>query len=107
MPSSVFFRDAAFLLTVGSFLLTVELFLLTVVLLSFFASSLSFCTYNSSFLLTIELLCLPWERCVQEAPQRTVGNGQGTTKKLCDKDLAERSGELSGAICLQNPCFTG
>ena len=30
------------------------------------------------------------------------GWGQkGTTKKLCDKDFAERSGELSGAICLK------
>ena len=26
---------------------------------------------------------------------------KGTTKKLCDKDFAERSGELSGAICLK------
>ena len=29
-----------------------------------------------------------------------VGDRKGTTKKLCDKDFAERSGELSGAICL-------
>ena len=28
-----------------------------------------------------------------------VGDRKGTTKKLCDKDFAERSGELSGAIC--------
>ena len=27
------------------------------------------------------------------------GNRKGTTKKLSDKDFAERSGELSGAIC--------
>ena len=26
---------------------------------------------------------------------------KGTTKKLCDKDFTERSGELSGAICLK------
>ena len=26
---------------------------------------------------------------------------EGTTKKLCDKDFAERSGELSGALCLK------
>ena len=26
---------------------------------------------------------------------------KGTTKKPCDKDFAERSGELSGAICLK------
>ena len=29
------------------------------------------------------------------------GDRKGATKKLCDKDFAERSGELSGAICLQ------
>ena len=29
------------------------------------------------------------------------GDRKGTTKKLCDKDSAERSGELSGAICLK------
>ena len=27
-----------------------------------------------------------------------LGDRKGTTKKLCDKDFAERSGELSGAI---------
>ena len=27
-----------------------------------------------------------------------LGDGKGTTKKLCYKDFAERSGELSGAI---------
>ena len=29
------------------------------------------------------------------------GDRKGTTKKLCGKDFAERSGELSGAICLR------
>ena len=29
------------------------------------------------------------------------GDRKGTTKKLCDKDLAERSSEVSGAICLK------
>ena len=29
------------------------------------------------------------------------GDSKGTTKKLCDKDLAERQVELSGAICLK------
>ena len=29
------------------------------------------------------------------------GDRKGTTKKLCDKDFAERSGELSGAICFK------
>ena len=29
------------------------------------------------------------------------------TKKLCDKDFAERSGELSGAICLKTPVLPG
>ena len=31
----------------------------------------------------------------------------GTPKNLCDKDFVELSGELSGAICLKNPCFIG
>ena len=30
-----------------------------------------------------------------------MGDGKSTTKKLCGKDLAELSGELSGAICLK------
>ena len=29
------------------------------------------------------------------------GRSSSTTKKLCDKDFAERSGELSDAICLK------
>ena len=36
-------------------------FVLTVVVGSFFAYNLIFFTYSSSFLLTIELLCLQWE----------------------------------------------
>ena len=32
----------------------------------------------------------------------TIGDRKGTTKKQCDKDFAERSGELSGAICLKH-----
>ena len=36
-----------------------------------------------------------------------IGDGRGTTKKLCDKDLAERSGELSGAICLKTLVLLG
>ena len=32
-----------------------------------------------------------------------VGASKGTTKKLYDKDFVERSGELSGAICIKNP----
>ena len=39
--------------------------------------------------------------------QDLVGDRKGTAKRLCDKDFAERSGELSGVICLNNPCFTG
>ena len=35
------------------------------------------------------------------------GNSKGTTKKLCDKDLAERSGELSGAIGLKTLVLQG
>ena len=30
-----------------------------------------------------------------------IGDRKGTTKRLCDKDFAERSGELSGVICLK------
>ena len=30
-----------------------------------------------------------------------IGDRKGATKKLCDKDYAERSGEFSGAICLK------
>ena len=36
-----------------------------------------------------------------------VGDGEGTTKKLCDKDFAERSGELSGAIRLKTLVLLG
>ena len=35
------------------------------------------------------------------------GDRKGTTKKLCDKDFAERSGELSGAICLTTLVLLG
>ena len=31
----------------------------------------------------------------------------GTTKKLCDKDFAKGSGELSGAICLKTLVLLG
>ena len=30
-----------------------------------------------------------------------VGDRKGTTKKPCDEDFAEHSGELSGVICLK------
>ena len=30
-----------------------------------------------------------------------LGDRKGTTKKLCDKDFVEHSGELSGVICLK------
>ena len=32
---------------------------------------------------------------------------KGTPKNFCDKDFAERSGELSGAICLKTLVFYG
>ena len=46
---------------------------------------------------------------IGKVPKRTKKEGQvhigkPPHKKLCDKDLAERSGELSGAICLK-PLF--
>ena len=36
-----------------------------------------------------------------------VGDREGTAKKLCDTDVAERSGELSGGICLETLVFLG
>ena len=36
-----------------------------------------------------------------------VADRKGTTKKLCDKDFAERSGEFSGAICLKTLVLLG
>ena len=35
------------------------------------------------------------------------GDRKGATKKLCDKDFAKRSGELSGAICLKTLVLLG
>ena len=35
------------------------------------------------------------------------GERKGTTKKLRDKDFAERSGELSRTICLKTPVLLG
>ena len=65
---------------------------------------LSFLARESS---EAELTCHPSNRQgwflplshVQALPQ--FGDRKGTAKKLCDKDFAERSGELSGAICLK------
>ena len=37
----------------------------------------------------------------------TIGDRKGTKKKLCDKDFAERSGELSGVICLKTLVLLG
>ena len=36
-----------------------------------------------------------------------IGDRKGATKKLCDKDFAERSGELSGAIRLKTLVLLG
>ena len=36
-----------------------------------------------------------------------LGDRKGTTKKLCDKNFAERSGELSAAICLKTLVLQG
>ena len=36
-----------------------------------------------------------------------IGDSKGTTKKLRDKDFAERSGELSGTICLKTHVSLG
>ena len=47
------------------------------------------------------------ERWVRTASGPFFGDRKGTTKKLCDKDFAERSGELSGAICLKTIVLLG
>ena len=39
--------------------------------------------------------------------RQSFGDRKGITKKLCDKDFAERSGELSGAICLKTLALVG
>ena len=36
-----------------------------------------------------------------------MGTEKVPQKKLCDKDFAERSGELSGAICLKTLVLLG
>ena len=36
-----------------------------------------------------------------------LSSGKGTPKNLCDKDFAELSGELSGAICLKALALLG
>ena len=38
---------------------------------------------------------------------QVIGDRKGTTKKLCDKDFAERWGELSGAIRLKTLVLLG
>ena len=38
---------------------------------------------------------------------RCVGDEKGTPKNFCDKDFAELSGELSGAICLKTLVLLG
>ena len=40
-------------------------------------------------------------------PQLLIRGRKGNTKKLCDKDFADLSSELSGAICLKTLCFSG
>ena len=46
-------------------------------------------------------------RTVQEIEPSKIWGQKGTTRKLCDKDFAERSGELSGAICLKTLVLLG
>ena len=41
------------------------------------------------------------------ASLQKLGHREGTTKKLCDKDFAERSSELSGATCLKTLVLLG
>ena len=39
--------------------------------------------------------------CLHRRKKSILEDRKSTTKKLCDKDFAERSDELSGAICLK------
>ena len=47
------------------------------------------------------------ESCFTHSAQPIIGDRKSTKKKLCDKDFAERSGELSGAICLKTLILMG
>ena len=51
------------------------------------------------------------QRSPSTKPSRTmfidVGDKKDTAKKLCDKYFAERSGELSGAVCLKTLVLPG
>ena len=49
----------------------------------------------------------PWPRGKPLNHKKQFGDRKGATKKLCDKDFAERSGELSGAICLKTLVLLG
>ena len=42
-----------------------------------------------------------------DIPRVSLGTEKGTTKMLCDKDLAELSGELSGAMLLKTLVLLG
>ena len=48
-----------------------------------------------------------WRPQSRYTASRTVKDRKGTAKKLCDKDFAERLGELSGAICLKTSVLLG
>ena len=47
----------------------------------------------------------PWRNEADKFAEKGVGDRKGTTKKLCDKDFAERSGELSGVRSASTPLF--
>ena len=40
-------------------------------------------------------------------PSISFGDRKGTTKKVCDKDFTQGSGEFSGAICLKTLVLLG
>ena len=46
-------------------------------------------------------------RCECARALATMGNRKGTARRLCDKDFAERSGELPDAICLKTLVLLG
>ena len=54
-------------------------------------------------------LCKEPSQCrhLKQKKDPLFGDRKGTTKKLCDKDFAERSGELSGAMGLKTLVLQG
>ena len=63
---------------------------------------------GKGYLLSHHSFCpVPFTASQPSPETQKVGDRKGTKKKLCDKDSAERSGELSGAICLKTLVLLG